>query len=152
MGKLPHVRLSGDLEGDYVVLQRHAGGILRIAPEHPDGRPKVLALRKTSLACPSQWEGVLEDGRAVYARYRWGELSVGVGGSVDEAVRNGMSDQALYADPVSGGLDGYMDFEELKAHLHGLLEFPATLVVENERPPNLDPKGLAELLAPPRED
>jgi hypothetical protein len=152
MGEPPHVRLSGDLQGDYVVLQRHAGGILRIAPEHPEGRPKVLALRKTSLACPSQWEGVLEDGRAVYARYRWGELSVGVGESVDEAVRNGMSDQALYADAVSGGLDGYMDFEELKTHLHGLLEFPATLIVENERPPNLDPEGLAELLAPPRDD
>jgi len=152
MGELPHVRLSGDLEGDYVVLRRHAGGILRIAPAQPEGRPKVLALRNTSLACPSQWEGVLEDGRAVYARYRWGELSVGVGESVDEAVRNGMSDQALYADPVGDGLDGYMDFEELKAHLHGLLEFPATLVVENERPPNFDPEGLAELLAPSRED
>lgn len=151
MGKLPHVRLSGDLEGDYVVLRRHAGGILRIAPEHPDGRPKVLVLKKTSLACPSQWEGVLEDGRAVYARYRWGELSVGVGDGVDEAVRSGMSDQALYADPVGDGLDGYMDFEELKAHLHGLLEFPATLIVENERPANLDPEELAGLLAPPRE-
>jgi hypothetical protein len=152
MDTLQHVRLSGDVEGDYVVLQRHGGGVLRIAPEQPEGRLKVLALKKTSLACPSQWEGVLEDGRVIYARYRWGELSVGVGDSVDEAVRNGMSDDALYADPVSDGLDGYMDFGELKAHLHGLLEFPASLIVENEHPPNLDPEGLAELLIPPRED
>jgi hypothetical protein len=42
-----------------------------------------------------------------------------------------------------------MNFGELKAHLHGLLEFPASLIVENEHPPNL---GLAELLIPPRED
>lgn len=152
MGKLQHVRLSGDVKGDYVVLRFHPGGVLRIAPEQPEGRPKVVALKKTSLACPSQWEGVLEDGRVIYARYRWGELSVGVGDSVDEAVRNGVSDDALYADPVSGGLDGYMDFEELKAHLHGLLEFPATLIVENERPSNLDPEGLAELLLPRRDD
>lgn len=55
-----HVRLSGDVEGDYVVLQHHAGGVLRIAPEQPEGRLKVVALKKTSLACPSQWEGVLE--------------------------------------------------------------------------------------------
>jgi hypothetical protein len=27
-----------------------------------------------------------------------------------------------------------MDFEELKTHLHGLLGFPADLLVENERP------------------
>lgn len=39
-GSLPHVRLSGDLEGDYVVLQHHAGGVLRIAPEQPKGRPR----------------------------------------------------------------------------------------------------------------
>lgn len=101
MGELPHIRLSGDLEGDYVVLQHHAGGVLRIAPEQPEGRPRVVALKKTCIACPSQWEGVLEDGRVIYARYRWGELSVGVGDGVDEAVRNGMSDGALYADPVS---------------------------------------------------
>lgn len=38
---LPRVRLSGDLKGDYVVLQRHANGVLRIAPEQPGGCPKV---------------------------------------------------------------------------------------------------------------
>lgn len=146
------MKLSGDVEGDYVVLQRHAGGVLRIAPAQPERRLKVVALKQTSIACPSQWEGVLEDGRVIYARYRWGELSVGLGDGVAEAVRNGMSDDALYADPVSGGLDGYMDLEELKAHLHGLLEFPAGLIVENEHPSNLDPEGLAELLIPPRED
>lgn len=47
---------------------------------------------------------------------------------------NGMSDHALYADYVGDGLDGFMDFDELKTHLHGLLEFPPELVAENERP------------------
>lgn len=138
MVDLPHIKLSGDVEGDYVVLQRHAGGVLRIAPEQPDGRPKVVALRKTSLACPSQWEGTLEDGRVVYVRYRHGALSAGVGNDIDEAVRNGMSDQALHADYVGDGLDGFMDFDELKVHLHGLLEFPTDLIVENERQPSWD--------------
>lgn len=64
----------------------------------------------------------------------------------------GSSRDALYAESVSGGLDGYMDLGELKAHLHGLLEFPASLIVENEHPPNLDPEGLAALLVPSRED
>jgi hypothetical protein len=45
-----------------------------------------------------------------------------------------MSDQALFADYVGEGLDGFMDFEELKTHLHGVLEFSTDLVVENERP------------------
>lgn len=136
MDRLPRVRLCGDEEGDYVVLQRYPGGVLRIAPERSGGLPEVVALKKTSIACPSQWEGTLDDGRVVYARYRHGELSVGVGDAIEGAVRNSTSDQALYADHVGDGLDGFMDFEELKVHLHGLLEFRADLVVENERPPN----------------
>jgi hypothetical protein len=75
MSKLPRVRLSGDMEGDYVVLQRRAGGVLRVAPEQVKELPKVVALKKTCIACPSQWEGALKDGRVVYARYRHGELS-----------------------------------------------------------------------------
>jgi hypothetical protein len=95
---------------------------------------KLVTLRKTCIACPSQWEGILEDGRTIYARYRHGELSVGVGNDINEAVRNGMSDQALYANDIGDGLDGFMDFQELKAQLHGLLEFPADLVEHDRRP------------------
>lgn len=97
------------------------------------GDAKVTALKRTCLACPSQWEGTLEDGRAVYARYRHGELSIGVGDDIDEAVRNARSDVALYAEEIGDGLDGFMAFEELKVRLYGVLKFPAELVVENER-------------------
>lgn len=97
------------------------------------GDAKVTALKRTCIACPSQWEGTLEDGRAVYARYRYGELSIGVGDDIDEAVRNASSDVALCAEEVGDGLDGFMSFEELKAKLCGVLAFPAGLVVENER-------------------
>jgi hypothetical protein len=152
MNELARVRLSGDVEGDYVVLERRDGGVLRVAPERPDGLPKVIALRKTSLACPSQWEGALEDGRMIYARYRHGELSVGVGKDIDEAVRSRRYGQALYADHVGDGLDGFMDFEELRTHLYGLLEFPADLAVENEREPEWDPEALEKLLGPKRDD
>ncbi|HXS46934.1 MAG TPA: hypothetical protein VN756_05685 [Solirubrobacterales bacterium] len=149
MNKLARVRLSGDVEGDFVVLERCAGGVLRVALEQSDGLPKVVALRKTSLACPSQWQGALDDGRTVYARYRGGALSVGVGDDINGAVDNGKSDEALYADYVGDGLDGFMDFEELRTHLYGLLEFPADLVVENEREPSWDLEALEKLLTPP---
>lgn len=104
--------------------------------EQPTRHPKVVALRTTSLACPSQWEGVLEDGQVVYARYRHGGLSVGLGDDIREAICNGKSDQALYAASVGDGLDGFMDFEELKVHLSELLEFPTDLIIESEWPPN----------------
>lgn len=99
-------------------------------------------LEETCLACPSQWEGALDDGRAVYARFRHGHLSVGIGEAVEGAVDNAMTDQALYDGEVGDGLDGFMDFEDLKVRLRGLIEFPLDLVVENENPPLVgrDPK------------
>jgi hypothetical protein len=132
--KLPHITLSGDLEGDYVVLAERAGGVLKIAPAQPDGVPVVVALEKTCFACPAQWEGELEDGRALYARYRGGGLSVGVGAGVEEAVHNSMSEEGFYFDHVGDGFDGYMDLEELRVHLSGLLDFPESLEVDEREP------------------
>jgi hypothetical protein len=105
--------------------------------------PTVLALRRTCIACPSQWEGTLADGQVIYARFRHGYLSVGLGQEIAEAVDNSKPGLALYEDLVGDGLDGFMDFEELKGHLGGLLEFPAGLVVENERQlfPSPEPGG-----------
>jgi hypothetical protein len=133
MDELPRITLSGDMEGDYVVLAQRAGGVLKIAAAQPDGAPVVVALEKTCTACPSQWKGSLEDGRTLYARYRGGALSVGVGEGLDEAVHNGMSEEAFYFDHVGDGLDGFMNFEELRTHLYGLLDFPEDLEVKNER-------------------
>jgi hypothetical protein len=116
-----------------------------------DGLPKLVALKRTSIACPSQWEGDLEDGRAIYIRYRHGHLSVGTGNDIDEAVRNGKSDQALFADDMNDALDGFMDLEELAVNLHGLLEFPPDLIVENEQPPRPSP-GILEELPRPQSD
>ena len=65
-------------------------------------------------------------------RYRHGELSVGIGGDIDDAVRNGMSDQAFYAADIGDGLDGFMDVEELKTRLHGLLKLPADFDAQSQ--------------------
>lgn len=37
---------------------------------------KFKSLLKISDACPTQWEGQLEDGRNVYIRFRFGRLTV----------------------------------------------------------------------------
>jgi hypothetical protein len=87
-----HTRDDRPRSGELFCLQA-----LRIMGKRVDGQPKVVALKKTSVACPSQWEGDLEDGRAIYIRYRHGHLSVGVGDDIDEAVSNGKSDQTFFA-------------------------------------------------------
>ncbi len=135
MDRLPRVKLSGALEGDYVVLLDRGGERLTIAPEQPDGLPKLVSLKRTTWACPTQWEGELEDGRTLYARCRHGELSVGIGAGPDAAVANGMSKDALCHDLVE---EAPMSFEELRAHLHGLLELPEGLEAEGQGEPSWD--------------
>ena len=144
MNELERIKVSGDLEGEYVVLAHQSGNVLRIAPVPPSGLPVVTSLKKTCTACPSQWEGELEDGRMLYVRYRWGELSAGVGEDIGAAVKNGRS-EALYFEHVGDGLDGWMTFEELKGHLQGLLEFPSGLEAETEHEPSWDFEGFEKL-------
>lgn len=133
MGDLPRITLSGDLEGDYVVLLEHDRGALRIAPEQQDELPKVVALEQTSSVAPAQWEGELDGGRVLYAHYRRGQLNVGVGGDRDGAIGNSFPGKSLLSKYLGGELDGAMDFEDLRAHLYGLVEFPEGLKVEGER-------------------
>jgi hypothetical protein len=133
MGELPRITLSGELEGDYVVLLEHPRGALRIAPEQRGAVPTVVALERTSTAAPAQWEGSLDDGRSLYVRYRHGLLRVGVGDGIEAAHTNSFPKTALHCAHIGPELDGYMDFAQLRAELYGLLEFPAELVVDGER-------------------
>lgn len=61
---------------------------------------RVVDLEETSPSCPTQWEGVTDDGRHLYFRYRWGRWSLGVGATKDEA---------LFANTLSGGTGERMD-------------------------------------------
>jgi hypothetical protein len=131
--RLPLIKVSGALEGDYVVLLEYADGALRIAPKQRDPLPTVVALKQTSSVAPAQWEGTLDDGRAFYAHYRRGQLSVGLGGDIDEAIRNSFPADALLIKQLGPELDGAMDLMQLRAHLYGLLEFPDDLLAEGER-------------------
>ena len=101
----------------------------------------VASITRTTSACPAQWEGLTDDGKDVYVRYRSGWLSIEVG-DVEEFCdfigedqndeeelarmkRIGMSDEHLSGMKTTfetmrkfgrGPLcfDGYMEFEELK--------------------------------------
>ena len=53
--------------------------------------PTIIDLVQTCLSAPSQWEGVLSDGRWLYVRYRHGDLSMGVGATLDEALASSAS-------------------------------------------------------------
>jgi len=128
MEALPRIKVTGDLDGDYVVLEERPNGRLKIAPAQSDGLPRIVTLKRTTLACPTQWVATLADGRTVYARSRHGEFSVGVGDDLDDAVLKSSGPEALYFEYVD---EMALGFDELRAHLYGLLGFPPDLSVED---------------------
>lgn len=93
--------------------------------------PLVTELTRTTIAAPAQWEGRLDDGRSLYVRYRHGTLRVGVGGGIEDAVRNSSPESALLCERGGADLDGLVSsLGALRESLRGVLELPQELVVE----------------------
>ena len=87
----------------------------------PNNKPTITELRMTCGACPSQWEGRTADGRHVYIRFRWGELTAGISDSLDEAIGHD-----VYAENLSDAFDGTMSTEEMQRNLRDVFEFTET--------------------------
>jgi len=84
---------------------------------------KVKEIIQTCPACPSQWEGVTDDGRPIYIRYRWGSLSVSIGekgGDVTSAVRG----EVILGKELGEGLDGSLEYSKLREVVKNVIELP----------------------------
>lgn len=86
---------------------------------------KISSIRRTSSACPSQWEGSTEDGKIVYFRFRHGELSHGIGDSQDEAVRDSLksANRMQITDDLFAGELSYYELKRILSNLN-LYQFP----------------------------
>ena len=74
---------------------------------------KVVELKRTCWACPSQWEGKTDAGNDVYIRYRWGYLRVDLDG------------QEIFGKQIDeSGWDGIMDYDKLKEIVKEEMELP----------------------------
>jgi hypothetical protein len=85
---------------------------------------RVTQLRMTCGGCPSQWEGVTDDGQSVYIRYRHGVLSCGAGETMDAAVdasAGWYGREPLYVGEHGGEHDGFMDTGLMLRHLQHVL-------------------------------
>jgi hypothetical protein len=75
---------------------------------------KVISLIQTCSACPSQWEGKLEDGRMIYIRYRWGGLAIQISSQPTDDVYDAVAGDYLFKKYYhGGGLDGYITLPEV---------------------------------------
>jgi len=80
----------------------------------------VTSIRKTCNACPSQWEGTIDDGRVIYARYRWGTLTIVLGKTLGEALRS----PHIYEADLGDDLDGLLSYDQLKHHTARFIRWP----------------------------
>lgn len=72
---------------------------------------RLVNLRETSQAYPSQWEAETDDGHVVYIRYRNGQLTIGFGATVELA-----STSLRFYKSCGDQRDGYMTWESVEMH------------------------------------
>jgi len=97
------------------------------------GKPLVAeSLKQTCFACPSQWEGKLEDGRMFYARFRWGYLSVRVSEGVTNNAMDAVSGSEIFGGSVEDEWAGCMSTSEMAKAVRGVLEIPMYAEDANE--------------------
>ncbi len=82
---------------------------------------EVKTIKQTCLACPSQWEGELQDSQPIYIRYRWGTLTVSVG-KVGDLFDNLLSWKVVYKDQIGEQFDGVISWEEVEKIIGGIDE------------------------------
>ena len=71
---------------------------------------KIVELTRTCIACPSQWDAKLDDGRWAYLRFRFGNFTMNVGDDVESAVSGECVLQFFWGE---GLMAGFMTNDEL---------------------------------------
>jgi len=84
---------------------------------------KVISLKQTCEACPSQWEGTLEDGRMIYIRYRGGSLTADVSKMATDIIGDAINGVCIYEEIIGDNMDGFMTTSRMVAYLGGVLDF-----------------------------
>ncbi len=88
-------------------------------------QPLVICdFEQTCYACPSQWEGTLEDGRMIYIRFRWGYLSIKESDNKTDDVMDAVGGREIYGEQLSDRLDGVLGNEELIEKTKHILTYP----------------------------
>jgi len=77
--------------------------------------------------CPTIFTGTTADGMTVYARYRWGILSIRID-TRDTPPNGGASGKSIYEKQLdSTGLDGALYYDQLKDLTSDIIDWPDEL-------------------------
>jgi hypothetical protein len=85
---------------------------------------KLKSIVCTCGACPVQWEGLTEDNKFFYLRYRCGNLKFGIWENEEEFMDIKVNRDYLYNEKIGGDYDGVISIDQLKEKLKDLVIFP----------------------------
>jgi hypothetical protein len=86
----------------------------------------VISASKIFFACPNIYCGKTADRVTVFARYRWGRLSVRVQpAGVDDGL-DGATGQSILEIDHGGKFDGFLEYDELRKLTRDLIQWPDT--------------------------
>ena len=94
---------------------------------------KVVSAHCICVACPTTYTGKTDDGCTIYARYRWGNLSVRIDDSPNPELE-GAAGCEILAKTIGHGVHGYLSYADLRQHTAGLVEWPDELTEPAPRP------------------
>lgn len=84
----------------------------------------VKEIEQTCEVCPSQWEGITDDDRCIYIRYRWGFLSVRIGSPGDKSEFAGVRGKGILRKQLGDSYEGILSYKELLKATSELIQLP----------------------------
>ena len=84
---------------------------------------KVVEAHCICCACPTTIVGKTEQGETVYARYRWGHLSVRIDPREDPPFE-GAAGEWILSEQIGDKYDGCLAYEKLRELTNDLMKWP----------------------------
>lgn len=84
---------------------------------------KVTAAHYECVMCPMTIVGKTAGGETIYARYRWGHLSVRID-SRDPPPNGGAEGTWIFSEQIGDEYAGWISYEDLKTHTQHIVEWP----------------------------
>ena len=75
---------------------------------------KIVELKQTCVACPSQWDAWDDEDNYYYIRYRWGHLTITI---------HEVCGELIFEKYLGGAFDGYLELDKLKEITKDIFQF-----------------------------
>jgi hypothetical protein len=83
---------------------------------------KAKTLIKTCIFAPSQWEGITENGKSFYIRYRWGQLTLRVSKNETSDIDKAVLGDIIFEKNINNENIDVLGIKEIREYLSGIID------------------------------